>query len=342
MSIAHIANGESGSSCRTKLNAVIDIANTSVADPFLGGLILPGTKGSYKNEYLSVANGATVDLLPLTSGAGLVDWMFLGVPYGCTLTIIIDGVTTYSGEVQRFFCAEYADTQTPYAGKWFMFNGSASGLGLATRLPVPFSTSINIQLTNTTGSTKTIFSQITYQTGLTPANWAYGRKLWAASGVNTSVAPNAVLTLLNATGLNPGVLAGIYWHYDGFGGNVTPRTGPLEGNFKIYVDGAGTPSFESPGTEDYFGMSNYFMNFLPVEVETTPLAGFSNNTSDDIGLTIRTNQNPPNTFAAFRMHPRDPVLFTNALNVTWNCGDTSEASFTGNSRIAWCVWYYTQ
>lgn len=342
MSIGLLANGESGSSCRAKINSAIAVCNTPVADLFLGGLTTPGTKGNSKLEYYSLANGATVDLLPLVSGAGFVDWMFLGVPYGQTLTIIIDGVTAYSGEVQRFFCAEYADTQAPFFGKWFMFNGTASGLGLSTRLPIPFTTSIQIQLTNTSGGAKTLFTQITYQTWSTAPNLAYSRRLFAVSGLNSSVAPNAVLTLLNATGLNPGVLAGLYWHYDGYPGNVTPRTGPLEGNFKIYIDGAGTPCFESPGTEDYFAMSNYFLNFAPTQVATTPLVAFNDPTSDDIGLTMRTAQSPPNTIAAFRIHQKDPIAFTNALKVTWNCGDTSQASFTGNSRIAWCVWYYTQ
>lgn len=69
--------------------------------------------------------------------------------------------------------------------------------------------------------------------------------------------------------------------------------------------------------------------------------GIEPSTGDSI-MAIRTDQSPPNTLAAFRMHQQDPITFNNALKVTWDYGVTSEASFTGNSRIAWCIWYYTE
>lgn len=294
----------------------------ATSQDLLSGYHIPGVKGNSKGEVVSLANGSTQTLLNI-SGAGYVDFMWLGVPYGGTLTITIDGVTTYNDQVQRFFAGEYLDSQAAFAARWFSFNQPS---GMQTFLPIPFGSSIVISITNNSGSTKTIYWEVTYQTSVPVTSWNYTKKLYAVSGVASGIAAYATTTLCNLTGLNRGRLAGIYLNYDGFPGNATPRTAPLEGNVKIYLDGAGSPTVESSGTEDYFAMSDYFN-------------GFSQGAnSGDIGLTIKTTD----TYAAYRIHDRDPIAFANALKVTWDNGNSSEATFTGTSRLAWCVWYYTE
>ena len=311
----------------------------------LSGYPVPGTKGCSKLEYQTIAPGATIDLLPTVNGEGYIDFMFLAVPYGATLNITTDGGLTYSGDVQLYFAAEYADTQPAFGSRWKQANGNnspGSAVGLASWLPIPFSSSIRVQLTNNSASQATIWSTISYQTNVPTTNFDLSRKMFVSSGRFLSVAPNTVLTLLDVSNLNPGRLGGIYWHYDGYPGNVVPRSAPLEGNFQIYVDGNSAPSYESSGTEDYFGMSNYFKDFGIADLTLTGSqhAAVSSGFGDSV-LTIKTPQDPSNTLAAFRIHARDAIAFQNALKIQWQCGNTSQASFTGKSRIAYCVWYYT-
>jgi len=118
----------------------------------------------------------------------------------------------------------------------------------------------------------------------------------------------------------------MYLNYDGYPGNVNPRMAPLEGNLKIYLDGSGSPTIETPGTEDYFQMSNYFQGY----------------TAPYVGGCIVLNFKATNGIAASRLHIDDPIVFENALKITWNNGDSSQVNFTGTSTIAYCIWYYTE
>ena len=94
----------------------------------------------------------------------------------------------------------------------------------------------------------------------------------------------------------------------------------------VYMDGAGSPTFESSGTEDFFHSSNYF--------EGT----FTNSCFDYVGIPFKSGV----TWNAYRFFIMDPFFFQNALKVTWNAGDSSEINFSGGVRLAYCVLYYTE
>jgi hypothetical protein len=101
-----------------------------------------GQKGSYKLEYCSVADGGSVDILPTVSGSGLIDFIWIACHYGNQIDMYVDGETNPSISIpaQRFFAAEYVDTQPAFAGPWFSGNGADGGIGVGGFLPIPFST----------------------------------------------------------------------------------------------------------------------------------------------------------------------------------------------------------
>jgi len=287
----------------------------------------PGRKGSHKLEYQPLASGGRIDLLPSLAGPGYVESIFLACKYATTLNVYVGGGTapSLSVPVPPFFAATYVDTQPAFASPWFSGNGGPNGIGVMTRLPIPFASSIRIEIVNGSGQPATIWSQVTYQAGV-PDDWPNTRTLHASCGERSGVRPYATLVLADVEERRKGRLAGITWLYDGYPGRASPPTAPLEGNFRITVDGAETPAFESSGTEDFFGMSGYFDRF-----SAPAIAG-------DIGLTVKT----PVTFAGYRMFIADPVLFASGLRVEWQNGTAGQAAFTGTSKVVWCVTYYTE
>jgi len=122
-------------------------------------------------------------------------------------------------------------------------------------------------------------------------------------------------------------LVGTWMLEDDLPGALTPSGAALEGNFKIFLDGSSTPSYEASGTEDYFLLGFYGLS----------VPGYS--WSGQVGMTFR-SANITTSF--YRLHVRDPIEFSNGLKITWNCGDTSQVAFTGNARVWATTYYYTE
>jgi Protein of unknown function (DUF2961) len=293
-----------------------------------------GVINHQKQEYVSVATSTSLTLYSYSSGPGYISDFWMGITQASvsdlnalTLTITTDGNTVFNDRASLYFAAEYQSNQNSFLSRYIgASNNNSNNVGYYSYIPIPFSSSVSIVLNNTSGSNAaTVFSSIKAQTGVIN-NWPYTRKLWCSSGTLTNQAVNTICTLVNATSLNQGRLLGMGLSIDSFPNSASPATAPLEGNIKIYLDGAVTPNIETPGTEDYFHMSNYFQGF------TAPV------TSDYVGLTLKSTY----TFNAYRFHIQDPIHFNNALKITWNAGDSTEVNFTGGVRLAYCVWYYTE
>lgn len=288
-----------------------------------------GTKGASKLEYTALANNDTL-LLADISGSGYIENIFVACKYLTDIVIYIDDLQTpvINMPITTFMAAVYIDSQPSYASKWFSGNGNFTGIGIQSFIPIPFSSFAQVYIVNKSGSGATIWSHVTYNTGL-PNTWPRTRKLRTAYGSRSNVAPYEVLTMADLTGLSKGRILGIYWMYDGFPGSVSFKQGPLEGNFAVFTNGGASPVFEAPGSEDFFGMSGYFTNF-------DARAG-----GGDYLLTIKTSV----TWAGYRMFIKDPIGFDNGFKVTWENGKSGQPdanAFTGNSTVIWCVWYYTE
>ena len=323
-----------------------------------------GTIQGFKGEYVTVAASATQNLVNYTSGDGYVSDLLIAISSTnasardaslLNITYNNEASPTISMRVDRFFGGVYVDTN---AGTQMLWNNAffsvnwdnTQNVGYVVRLPIPFHNAIKIDLVNGSGSN----SLVLFWTGIlhtgVPDAWPNTRRLQAASFYTGSggCAPNAVQTLLDASAVGvPGRLAGMWWLDDNFPNNTSPRGAPMEGNFKIYLDGSGTAAYESSGTEDYFMMPDYGAGAIEYGHQIT---------GDFIGSGVNKLYNGTffwgrgstasvdahNTASFYRFHVNDPIVFNTGLKITWACGDTTESSFTGNPVVWATVWYYTQ
>src|SRR5581483_12288170 len=120
-------------------------------------------------------------------------------------------------------------------------------------IPIPFSSSISITVTNGSGSNLQIWYEVGYVTGV-PNLWTRTRNLHVVSNSPTSfgLTQDQTINFVNATGLNRGRFLGLCLMLDDFavtGGSPSFLEGPIE----IYADG--NLVYKTSGTEDYVMMS---------------------------------------------------------------------------------------
>lgn len=281
-----------------------------------------GTKKSQTNEYVSFTNGSTINLIDVSDGPGIIDSIWVALPKH-TIKIYIDGelVPSVSVDSKYFFYSKRAPN--PMATPIFLIGSDANtDEASASYVPIPYSSSIQITATNTSGSNSSAFSIVTYQTGI-PNVIPYSQKLFCSAGVISGAIPNQVCTLADITTSKRGRILGIYWSID------APNQFPLEGDFNFYVDGSGSPSLTSSGTEDFFFMAGYFGGFSQGAVM-----------GDSIALTYKNAAS--GQFAAFRLFLKDPFLFNTGFKVTWQAGETAHQNWTGTLDVYYSILYYTE
>lgn len=299
-----------------------------------------GTLGSEVHKNASVSNGATQTLLTQVNASGYVSEVGIwSDKYSVEVIITVDGEGTPSIDcnLADLLGDNYLDTQPAFSGRWITASNNGSGKpGGVFRLPIPFASSVKIELKNNSGGTAVITSMISYRTGI--ANeWAYTQRLKVAVVSASGIAADAETTMLDVTPNKRGRLAGFGWIYDGFPGSATPRTAPLEGAFKIYIDSPSplVASYTSSGSEDMFGMGWYFLRFNSFGTAST---NFLQNANPDIVLT----QWNSNGYGAQRFFIHDPIVFRTAIKLTWTNGNTSQVAFTGTSTMKTTVYYYVE
>ena len=294
-----------------------------------------GTPQNSKTEHLMVGGGGAATVLNYSGSPGYVSSLWIAISgnqnsmVNSVLTITVDGESTpaISTRIPLFFGSEYCWNTNNFGSRFIgCEQNGGSNIGYYAYIPIPFSDSITATVTNgDPTASMTMWAEANYTTGVADS-WTRSKKLWVSSGTLTGLTVNQVAALVNVTGINQGRLFGVYMSIDSWPGDANPRPAPLEGNVKMYFDGASAPNYESSGTEDYFHSSNYFEN-VP--------SGFS---TDYTGVPFKSDV----TWNAFRFHVYDPMTFSNGLKVTWNCGDSTEVNFSGSVRLAYTVWYYTE
>ena len=303
------------------------------------GVGLPGgTMGNEVHKNLVIANGVSSTLLHSVTGPGYISELFIATDqYATEVIVTVDGEATPSidANIADLLGSAYADTQPASFNRWITVSNNGPGnIGGTLKIPIPFSSSVVVQVKNNSGASLTLTSHIIYHTGI-PDNWANTQRL-KISVVNISgIAANAETNMLNVTPNKPGRLFGVGWLYDGFPGSATPRTAPLEGAFKIYIDGSGTPNYATGGSEDFFGAPWYFNN-------TTVFGNTATNTLAPASADTSITTESANTWGAQRFFAQDPVTFTTAVRFTWTCGNTSAVNFTGTCTLRSSVYYYQQ
>ena len=288
-----------------------------------------GTLAMAKGKGVTVANGATQTLLSYSGGPGYVADIFFthDSNNSINMTVTVDGSTVYSGPHCYFILgARYAAITSPFA------NQITSSLGgLVSKIPIPFTSSISITITNNSGTTATTYWEIGYVKLPEVVDWGRCNKLNVAqAGLSSSgdtalsLSQDQTGTLLNLSSSPPGQLLGICLEFNGASVN---NNSILEGPVKFTIDG--TLEFVTSGAEDYFEMADYF-------------AAVSAGVSSAWASLIYKDPGSGHFFAACRFHVPDPVLFENALKVEVQMGDsTSGLTFTGSCLLGYTVWYYT-
>jgi hypothetical protein len=320
-------------------NSGLGVSNASVvSDLFSESRALAGgSPANSSQKALSVGAGATATLLNYSGSSGYLSVLWFGITgseaamTASTITITVDGEAspTINVRIPLYFAAEYCWNENNFGSRFLgCEQNGGSNIGYYSLIPVPFNSSIEVQLTNgDSGSGLTLWYEATYTTNV-PNVWPRARKLYMATGTVTGLTVNETETLVDVSGLNPGRLFGIYLSIDSSPGSASPATAPLEGRVKIYFDGASSPNYQSSGTEDYFHFSNYF--------ENTP-SGFS---TDYTGCPFISGSAV--TWNCYRFHVLDAMTFQNALKVTWDAGYSTVVNYTGSVRLAYTVWYYSQ
>lgn len=291
-----------------------------------------GIKAYSQGKQVTFGVGDTVTLLSYSGGPGYVSdiWQAIGGSADTaakgysTFTLTVDGVVVYSGRIDLFFAA-FCTTETwtgpaAFDNPFFQNRG-----GMGSFVPIPFSTSISITVTNV-GTAGQIWWQIGYHVGV-PNIWPYTRKLKIATNIYQTIVKDAAATLVDVSGVPRGRLLGAYLFVDSWHGGpaTSPATAPLEGAVKIYLDG--TLVYVSSGTEDYFKAAGYFA-YINAGMNVSPY------------ITLQCKETYH--WGAMRFHIPDIFRFNSALKVTWNCGNSAIVNFTNNPTLTWMVWYYTE
>lgn len=224
------------------------------------------------------ANNSELDILNITSGDGIVDYIWLadrpgtggGFPqFDHSIRIYTNGNTTPDVDMDIGTFFGYADGQI-YSQEnistrhWTARSGTSGHIdkyGGSCRLPTPFFGGIRICVANINNTpTSAVFSQVDYRTVADNASLAVppyvlntiGNK-WIGNRLTIGASSDATLATISSG--NPGIVVG--HSMVGRGGSSYDY---LERYIALYIDGETTPSIQSSGTEDWFTGSDYFFN----------------------------------------------------------------------------------
>lgn len=321
-------------SAATGVTGAASSATSEVLNLMADGLPA-GTVGSQVTKNQSISTTDTFAILSEVSGSGYISEIFLSSNKTAIQVIVtIDGEEAIDLTVGQFLGEPYAYNQPAFFGRWISAGASGGGadMGGSFRLPIPFSETAKVEIRNDDAGTASATCYVVYRTGITDSR-IIGRTLRAAAVNVGSIAADAETDMLNVSPGKGGTLAGIAWVYDGFPGSASPASAPIEGAFKVYIDGSGTAAYATSGSEDLFGMPWYFNKTNAFGASGSQTMAPS---SADNVMTVKTSV----TWGAQRFFARDPIEFSSGLRVTWTCGNTGAVSFTGTCLLLGTVYYY--
>ncbi len=311
-----------------------------------------GTVWHAKWERQDVAAGASFTLADVSNGPGYAQTINMALAGGgadvdrTSIAYYVDGettpsVTTLYGLIGTYGGYAFASKHVTCAG-----GRGRSWAGCTYSLRVPYKRSLRIVLTNNGGGNVRLWGAVQGNAGghqfLDRYAVAHAVTLGDQYAKQVKVKALEEYTLLDVTGR--GAFWGMQFFMDRHNNAAGADENCIEGNFRYYVDGATKPSYESSGTEDYFGSAFEFMSagFAGATGAQTPYATesfgtFYNQWSNATGPNAIDDQS-----SAFRFHSADPVHFNRSLKVTWQCGEPDNGLTTNTAAgIAATLYYYT-
>lgn len=372
-----VANGGTGTSSPAPVSGTCisitgtwpnqTITNTcSTSGPSTFDILSPGrpagTLASTEQKALALSASGTATLINYTGGSpGYISRIWFGMtntsgdPTKDTVKIYLNGSGTPSITIpaQNMCLSTYlwkassfgnVNNSTFFTTATNLGGGSGTNVGCDFKLPVPFNSGVQVTITDTTGAASTLWYIVEYHTGVPLTTWTNTRVLHMDSITDqTGITANTVTTLSNYTGGQPGRFVGLWWMEDGFPGSVSNYVAPMEGLITLTLDGAGSPTVQSSGTEDWFGLSNYIEGNGTGGTgggNTSQIQGGWKSADGQVAITFMGNA-LGETQGLVRFHVYDPITFSSGEKITWACGNTSVISFTGTCTLWSTVFYYT-
>lgn len=229
---------------------------------------------AFNKKLTGPSSGAEVDILNIASGSGVVNWIWCvvayvsgsGYPdYDHRLRIYTDGSSTPDVDSDLGLLFGFANGTSFGAGsiasEYFAarHKGSSRGPGGQMRLPVYFSNGIRIAVANTTAAAAgQIFSQVDYALSTDNPTLVIQPYRLHSDGVPVAAAtagPSAATTSFPLHSISGN---GILVAHSMSAQSSTGLT-YMERNIALTIDGEGSPSIESSGTEDWFTGSYYWL-----------------------------------------------------------------------------------
>lgn len=232
---------------------------------------------NYKTKLARIEGGsiATLDTVTLLDqgGSGTLLALWSAVSSGSGIEDVQFKIYV-DGEVSPSVVFDFAqiglmhlDADGEYWTEHTRVQYTTSGGGLASmtfQYPIPFSSGIRVDIYNPTGGSVGIFGQAFWTPDITDS-----RRLKSSGRTHSDMVSITVgdpdYAMLSASG-NPGT---IVFHSVGITDATT--NGYLESDMTLYVDGEGSPSISSTGTEDWFQSGWYYGGFA----RSTPIANTS-------------------------------------------------------------------
>lgn len=292
-----------------------------------------GKQCSTHNKQVAVPLNGTQNLATVT-GSGAMTYLFFAMQstdaqgkYATLINIYVDGETTPSVSVPLNMLVNSAHQPLMVMTKIFGSQSPTSNtqdFSGYIYIRAPFNSSLRVDLVNGSGAAITIWSIVQYTLGGS-YNWGlYGKLRSQGLGTNAtlaSVAPYAEQTLFSYSG-QPGLIHNLSWvmncNQSGYAA--------LEGLFQVYVDGEATASYQSSGSEDFFGGSFYFSTGT-YAADTMGLVYFG-------GTAYAT--------VAYRYFIDDPFTWNSSVRMTWTSGNHVASNVpTATATVLSNVLFYT-
>lgn len=300
-------------------NPIFPIQNVE-SSPVGSAFALQSSLTKTGNRFPIIANNATQELAAYSGGPGVIDWFWLcsnNRDDASLLKITLDGRVAYNGVVSQFCAGKYAADQAGFNSDFFIAShgyGGSNNVSWSFYLPMPFSNSFNIELTNKSGANIVGPWHVSYRTGI-PNNSPRSKKFTAVPQALSGVAPFTEVTLCDLTGIGPGLFAGLYFLFDSFPGNFLPRYSPLEGYFEFYVDGQTTPVYKTTGGEDFLYEHQNYQEDVP-NIPSATSKAISLYVGRYRGITCKTEH----TMGLYRLFLPDPKPFEQSIKLVYKAG----------------------
>lgn len=267
-------------------------------------------------------------------GEGCLTHMWFGGDWpgyeATRVRVYVDQETTPSIDMQLFagHGIGWNDESAPWGSERVGKTGQPSGLYNTHRIPFAKSIRVTGQLARTVVTPQPFWWIVRGVENLSV--WLGHVQLPKSARLKLQVHENVMLDPLQMLEIGRSPAAGALYQV-----MLTVRSrnfSYLEAMLRAHIDGSTEPVMLSSGTEDYFLGTYYFNRGL----YHLPLAGLTHKSQDPEGNC---------SFAAYRFHEEDPILFHRGFRLLWRNGEEKDGKVYGpappqSSQVTSYVWIY--